>query len=101
MFKVLCGSKPYSDKLRAKRYNVQDQFLSRNNFQFIMKNLPVKVTTINVMQSADNQIRQIIGFPFVPQVSEVDINEMFSAADSNQDGNIRYQTFNHFERTMN
>ena len=55
-----------------------------------MKNLPVKV---NILQSSDNQIRQrkqIIGSPFIQQVSEVDINEMFSAADSNQDGNIRY-----------
>ena len=90
MFKVLCGSKPYSEKIRAKKYNVQEQFLSRNNFLFIMKNLPVKV---NILLSSDNQIRQrkqIIGSPFIQQVSEVDINEMFSAADSNQDGNIRY-----------
>ena len=92
MFKVLCGSKPYSDKMRAKKYNVQEQFLSRNSFMFIMRNLPVKVATNKcdaITRQSNQQRKEIIGFPFVQQVSEVDINEMFSALDSDQDGNIR------------
>ena len=42
-FQVLCGTKPFSDKYKARRYRVQEQFLTKADFDFIMRNLPVKV----------------------------------------------------------
>ena len=35
--------KPFSDKYKARKYKVQEQFLTRVDFYFIMRNLPVKV----------------------------------------------------------
>lgn len=68
MFKVLCGTKPFSDKYKARKYKVQEQFLTRVDFDFIMRNLPVKVC-------------------------DQDIEEMFSAADTDQDGRISWSEF--------
>merc|ERR1719232_1515479 len=68
MFKVLCGTKPFSDKYKARKYKVQEQFLTKVDFYFIMRNLPVKV-------------------------SDQDIAEMFSAADTDQDGRISWSEF--------
>ena len=42
-YQVLCGTKPFSDKYKARKYKVQEQFLTRVDFDFIMRNLPVKV----------------------------------------------------------
>ncbi len=43
LFQVLCGTKPFSDKYKARKYKVQEQFLTEVDFYFIMRNLPVKV----------------------------------------------------------
>ena len=43
---VLCGTKPFSDKFKARRYKVQEQFLTKADFDFIMRNLPVKVKAV-------------------------------------------------------
>ena len=51
LFRVLCGCKPFSEKIKAKKYRVQEQFLTRHNFMFIMKNLPEKVS-LSCRQSA-------------------------------------------------
>ena len=40
---VLCGTKPFSDKFKAKKYKLQDQFLMKKDFVYIMKNLPEEV----------------------------------------------------------
>ena len=40
---VLCGTKPFSDKYKARKYKVQEQFLTKADFEFMMRNLPVKV----------------------------------------------------------
>lgn len=68
MFKVLCGTKPYSEKIKARRYKVQEQYLSKEDFTFIMRNLPEKV-------------------------SDCDINEMFARADEDEDGKISWTEF--------
>ena len=36
---VLCGTKPFSDKFKAKKYKLQDQYLSKKDFVYIMKNV--------------------------------------------------------------
>ena len=43
LYQVLCGTKPFSDKYKARKYRVQEQFLTKADFDFIMRNLPVKV----------------------------------------------------------
>lgn len=40
---VLCGTKPFSDKFKAKKYKLQDQYLLKKDFVYIMKNLPEEV----------------------------------------------------------
>ena len=42
-FQVLCGTKPFSDKFKAKKYKLQEQFLLKKDFVYIMKNLPEEV----------------------------------------------------------
>jgi len=68
MFKVLCGTTPYSEKIRAKKYKLKDQFFSKKDFVHMMRNLPV-------------------------QVSDSDIEEMFSYADQDCDGCINWAEF--------
>ena len=36
---VFCGTKPFSDKFKAKKYKLQDQYLSKKDFVYIMKNV--------------------------------------------------------------
>ena len=48
-YQVLCGTKPFSDKFKARRYKVQEQFLTKADFDFIMRNLPVKVRPVKAV----------------------------------------------------
>ena len=68
MFKMLCGTEPFPELYRAKKYKINQKFLTKSEFHFIMKNLPVPV-------------------------SDRDIEEMFSVADSNKDGKIGFDEF--------
>jgi len=68
LFKVLCGTDPYPQNFRAKRYRIQEKSFGRDDFVKIMKQLPVLV-------------------------DEEDIQEMFSFADKNKDGRISYSEF--------
>jgi len=68
MFKILCGTEPLPEKYRAKRYKLETHFFSKKDFTHMMLNLPV-------------------------EVSEVDIEEMFTYADQDQDGQISYDEF--------
>ena len=66
MFKMLCGTEPFPELYRAKKYKINQKFLTKSEFHFIMKNLPVPV-------------------------SDRDIEEMFSVADKDGDGNIGFE----------
>ena len=63
---MLCGTDPFPELFRAKRYKIHQKFLTKMEFQFIMRNLPVSV-------------------------SEEDIGEMFDVADTDKDGKIGYK----------
>ena len=65
---MLCGTDPHPEHFRAKKYRIQEHFITRQDFAHIMRNLPEKV-------------------------SEEDIEEMFSFADKDQDGKISYAEF--------
>ena len=56
---------------RAKKYKIHTKFITKSEFQFIMRNLPVNV-------------------------GEDVIDEMFSVADLDQDGKIGYKVLNGF-----
>ena len=64
----LCGTEPFPELYRAKKYKIHQKFLTKSEFQFIMKNLPVPV-------------------------SDRDIEEMFMVADTNNDGKIHFSEF--------
>ena len=64
----LCGTEPFPELYRAKKYKIHQKFLTKTDFHFIMKNLPVPV-------------------------SDRDINEMFKVADINNDGKIDFSEF--------
>ena len=42
---MLCGTEPHPAHFRAKKYRIQEHFLSKEDFTHIMKNLPEKVPT--------------------------------------------------------
>ena len=63
---MLCGTEPHPELYRAKKYKIHQKYLDKSDFQFIMRNLPVKV-------------------------SEKDIDEMFRVADVDNDGKIGYK----------
>ena len=65
---MLCGTDPHPELFRAKKYKIQEHFLTKQDFVHMMRNLPEKV-------------------------SEEDIEEMFSYADKDQDGKISYSEF--------
>ena len=65
---MLCGTEPFPELYRAKKYKIHQKFLTKTDFQFIMRNLPVKV-------------------------SEKEIEEMFEVADVDKDGHIGYKDF--------
>ena len=54
-YKVLCGTKPFPDTMKAKKYKLQEQFFTKKDFLHIMKNLPEEV---RIMLLSD--MRQII-----------------------------------------
>ena len=64
----MCGTEPFPELYRAKKYKIHQKFLSKTEFHFIMKNLPVPV-------------------------SDRDIEEMFLVADTNNDGKIQFSEF--------
>lgn len=68
MFKMLCGTDPFPELFRAKKYKINQKYLSKEDFHYIMHNLPVAV-------------------------SDEDIADMFTAADSDKDGRISYKEF--------
>ena len=57
---MLCGTDPLPELFRAKRYKIHQKFLTKTEFQFIMRNLPI-------------------------EVAEDDIDEMFKTADTDGD----------------
>ena len=63
---MLCGTDPLPELFRAKRYKIHQKFLSKADFQLIMRNLPVKVT-------------------------EEEIEDMFAVADTDKDGKLGYK----------
>ena len=44
---MLCGTEPFPELYRAKKYKIQQKYLTKAEFQFIMKNLPVKVAELD------------------------------------------------------
>ena len=65
---MLCGTDPFPEHFRAKKYKIHDHFLTKQDFFHMMRNLPEKV-------------------------SDEDIEEMFEFADANGDGKISYEEF--------
>lgn len=65
---MLCGTDPFPEHYRAKKYKIHDHFMTKQDFIHMMRNLPEKV-------------------------SDEDIEEMFEFADTNSDGKISYEEF--------
>ena len=72
---MLCGTDPLPELFRAKRYKIKQKFLTKSEFQFIMRNLP-------------------------EEVSENDIEEMFDVADIDKDGKICFQVMKEHDRPL-
>ena len=65
---MLCGTEPFPEDFRAKKYRLDRHFLEKEDFRHIMRSLPVPV-------------------------ADKDIEEMFSYADKDNDGKLSYQEF--------
>ena len=70
---MLCGTDPLPELFRAKRYKIHQKFLSKADFQLIMRNLPVEVT-------------------------EEEIEDMFAVADTDKDGKLGYKVLCYLSR---
>ena len=68
---IICGTDPFPTDFRAKKYKLNKHFITKSDFQHIMRSLPVPV-------------------------SEVDIEEMFNFSDKNRDGKLSYKEFEVF-----
>lgn len=64
----MCGTEPFPEHFRAKKYKINKKMLCKDEFKFIMKSLP-------------------------EHVSDEDIDLMFSAADTDKDDNINFAEF--------
>ena len=69
---MLCGTDPFPEFFRAKRYKIHQKFLTKSEFQFIMRNLPIVVP-------------------------EPVIDEMFTVADDDNDGQIGYEVIDIYQ----
>ena len=65
---MICGTEPFPEKFKAKKYKFNDHYITKKNFFHMMSNLP-------------------------EVVSEEDIEEMFTYADKDGDGKISYTEF--------
>ena len=63
---MFCGTDPHPSLYRAKRYKIHTKFLTKQEFHLIMKNLPV-------------------------EVGDDLIEDMFTVADSDNDGKLGYK----------
>ena len=43
---MLCGTEPFPQNVRAKKYKIHQHFLDKKNFHHMMTNLPEKVSNI-------------------------------------------------------
>ena len=68
---VICGTDPYPQNFRAKKWKIKDKYFTKADFQFMMRNLPVPV-------------------------NEEDIDQMFEFADKDKDGRINYRCYKWF-----
>ena len=65
---MMCGTDPYPKEFKAKKYKLEKHAIAKEEFTFIMKNLPVPVL-------------------------DTDIDEMFEFADKNKDGQLSFSEF--------
>ena len=65
---MLCGTEPHPRDFKAKKYKIDKHTLSKTEFVFMMRNLPV-------------------------HVEDSEIEEMFQFADTDQDGQLSFSEF--------
>ena len=53
-FQMFCGTDPLPELFRAKRYKIKQKFLTKSEFYYIMKNLPVEVSDDDIVADTDN-----------------------------------------------
>ena len=54
---MLCGTEPFPQNVRAKKYKIHQHFLDKKNFHHMMTNLPEKVS--NIGQTSINRFEII------------------------------------------
>ena len=54
MFKILCGTEPFPELYRAKKYRFNDHFFTKKDFRHIMVNLPVEVSIVTCNNCKNN-----------------------------------------------
>ena len=89
IFQNLCGTEPFPELYRAKKYKLNDHFFTKQDFREIMLNLPVKV----ISKLSRYPSFQISKYSLLLQVSDEDIEDMFSYADKDGDGKINWTEF--------
>ena len=45
---MFCGTDPFPEMFRAKKYKIGERYLSKKDFLEIMRNLPVPVTDVDI-----------------------------------------------------
>jgi hypothetical protein len=44
---MLCGTEPFPEKFKAKKYKLHEHFITKKNFFHMMSNLPEEVSMLN------------------------------------------------------
>ena len=86
---MLCGTEPFPELYRAKKYKINQKFLSK---VFIHLSNPIQP------EIAENPLQLQEDFHYIMHnlpvaVADEDIADMFAVADSDSDGRISYKEF--------
>ena len=88
---VLCGTEPYPEHFRAKKYRLHDKFFTKSDFQVISLPLWIATWSEKSDKSCCNKLPQEMMRNLPVPVLEEDIDEMFNFADQDQDGKISWR----------
>jgi hypothetical protein len=47
ILQMLCGTEPFPEKFKAKKYKLHEHFITKKNFFHMMSNLPEEVSMLN------------------------------------------------------
>jgi len=60
---MLCGTEPFPELFRAKKYKIHDNYIHKKDFKHMMLNLPVPVQKLIIYLIRERKVINIALFP--------------------------------------